>query len=395
VKAMSSDDRKRSAEISEMDEEIEIDFPDDNSSEEDTYEEPLTEEPFYPNEINIIHKQDTLRNLIDRLKHDEIDMNTEFQREGNLWDTGKMSRLIESILIRFPLPAFYFDATDDDKWLIVDGLQRLSSIRKFVVEQPNAGQLRLKNLEYLKEFERKVYEELPRSYQRRIDECPITLFLIQPGTPDEVKYSIFRRINTGGLTLNFQEIRNALASPQLRSYLKELAEDPYMKKTIGAKTKRMQDQELVLRFLAFYTMNYLESKKNITVFLDEMMEKLEKMHRDELGKLGNAFRTALKRSWDVFGETAFEKITDNSELIKRKRKNSTLFEVWTVALARLSENEMNLLIENKAILQKKHSRLITDDEFYFRSITFSTQTKGSYKTRCEKVQELINEVLDA
>ncbi|MEA1969475.1 MAG: DUF262 domain-containing protein [Thermodesulfobacteriota bacterium] len=72
-----------------------------------------------------------MRNIIERLKLDEIDMNTDFQRHADLWTSAKMSRLIESILIRFPLPAFYFDVSDDDNWLIVDGLQRLSSIRKF------------------------------------------------------------------------------------------------------------------------------------------------------------------------------------------------------------------------------------------------------------------------
>jgi hypothetical protein len=240
-----------------------------------------------------------------------------------------------------------------------------------------------------------TYDDLPRSYQRRIDECPVTLFLIQPGTPDEVKYSIFRRINTGGMTLTFQEIRNAMAKPRLREYLKRLAQDAYMKKTIGAKTKRMQDQELALRFLAFYSMDYLKSKKNITVFLDEMMEELEKMNQTELNVLEADFRTALKRSWDVFGEIAFEKLTDNGESIKRKKKNATLFEVWTVALARLSEEEINTLVAKKEILQKRHVQLITHDEMYFRSITVSTQTKNSYKIRCDKVQELIDEVLDA
>ncbi|CAK8716967.1 hypothetical protein KKHLCK_06115 [Candidatus Electrothrix laxa] len=222
---MSSNDIKKAAEASELDEEIEIDFPDENPSEDDTDAEPLMEEPFNPNEINIIQKPESLRNIIDRLRFDEIDMNTDFQREGNLWDTGKMSRLIESILIRVPLPAFYFDATDKNKWLVVDGLQRLSSIRKFIVEDKPAKKLRLRGLEYLKELDGKTSDDLPRTYQRRINECSVTLFLIQPGTPDAVKYSIFRRINTGGLTLNFQEIRNALASPRLRSYLKELAED--------------------------------------------------------------------------------------------------------------------------------------------------------------------------
>ncbi|MCI5158798.1 MAG: hypothetical protein D3906_10245 [Candidatus Electrothrix sp. AUS1_2] len=82
-------------------------------------------------------------------------------------------------------------------------------------------------------------------------------------------------------------------------------------------------------------------------------------------------------------------------MIKRKRKNSTLFEVWTVALAHLSEDKMKIIIENRAVLQEKHIQLISKDELYFRTITFSTQKREYYKIRCEKVQGLIDEVLNA
>lgn len=133
--------------------------------------------------------------------------------------------------------------SDDDRWLIVDGLQRLSAIRKFVVEK----KLRLSGLEYLEDFMGKGYEELPRTYKRRIDECPVTLFLIQSGTPDPVKYSIFRRINTGGLVLNNQEIRNAMTKPAIREFLENLSNDEYLIKVIGDQSKRMVDQELVLK----------------------------------------------------------------------------------------------------------------------------------------------------
>ena len=224
--------------------------------------DPEMVEPFDPTEINIVPKQDTLRNLIERLRNDEIDMNTDFQRHADLWSPSQMSRLIESILIRFPLPAFYFDASDDNKWLVVDGLQRLSSIRKFVVngKEGSSKPLRLCGLEYLKALNGSIYNALSRQYQRRIDECPITLYLIQPGTPDNVKYSVFRRINTGGLVLNNQEIRNALAKPRERKFLQELAEDENLVRTMGDQSKRMVDQELVLRFISFYIQDYLNSK---------------------------------------------------------------------------------------------------------------------------------------
>ncbi len=353
-------------------------------------DEPLMEDPFNPNEINITSKPDSLRNLIERLKHNEIDLNTEFQRHAELWDNTKMSKLIESILIRFPLPAFYFDATDEENWLVVDGLQRLSSLKKFIVDK----KLKLHGLEYLKEFEGKGYEELPRTYKRRIDECPVTLFLIQPGTPENVKYSIFRRINTGGLVLNDQEIRNAMTTPKVRKFLSDLADYGYLKKTVGDQSRRMIDQEFILRFLAFHFMDYSQTKKNITVFLDEMVDLLEDASDARLHEYKTSFTQVVKRCWDIFGDLAFEKRT-RGQTTRRRRKNSTLFEVWTTSLVKLSEDEMSLLIQRREELVRRHENYVTDDNDYFRAITYSTQKKDHYRIRNEKVAQIIKETLNA
>ena len=372
------------------DEDIEIENSDTVSEGAEDEIDPVMQEPFNPSEINIISKPDTLRNIIERLKYDEIDMNTDFQRHAELWDNRKMSKLIESILIRFPLPAFYFDASDEDKWLIVDGLQRLSAIKKFVVDQ----KLRLYGLEYLKDFVGIKYDDLPRTYKRRIDECAVTLFLIQAGTPEAVKYSIFRRINTGGLVLNDQEIRNAMAKPEVREYLEKLAADEYLIKTIGDQSRRMVDQEMVLRYLAFRFMDYELSKKNIASFLDEMIDKLEAASEKELEDYSKSFRLAIKRCWGIFEDRAFEKSTDGSHA-KRRRKNSTLFEVWMNALSRLSDEDMRKLEKNKDGLIEKHLALMANDNDYFRSITYSTQKRDHYRTRRDKVKQIIEEILNA
>ena len=371
-----------------IDEEIEIEDTEASGNESEEIIDPVMNEPFNPAEINIVSKPDTLHNIIERLKHDEINMITDFQRHAELWPNPKMSRLIESILIRFPLPAFYFDASDDDHWLIVDGLQRLSSIKKFVVD----GKLRLHGLEYLTDFNGFKYDDLPRTYKRRIDECPVTLFLIQPGTPEKVKYSIFRRINTGGLVLNDQEIRNAMTTSENREFLKNLSLDPFLIKVIGDQSRRMLDQEWVLRYLAFQFMDFGQSRKNITTFLDEMLAELEKANPADLDKYGQSFHRATKRCWEVFGIHAFEKSTDGNHAIRR-RKNSTLFEVWMVALSKLSDNEMNKLIEKKDDLVQEHLNLMAEDNDYFRSITYSTQKKDHFRIRHNKARQLIEEVL--
>lgn len=372
-----------------IDDEILIENTDSVQENDNEYFEPIMEEPFNPAEINILSKPDTLHNIVERLNHNEIDMNTDFQRHADLWNNQKMSKLIESILIRFPLPAFYFDASNEEQWLIVDGLQRLSSIKKFIIDK----KLRLSSLEYLKDLNGKYYDDLARTYKRRIDECPVTLFLIQPGTPEMVKYSIFRRINTGGLVLNDQEIRNAMASPKIRKYLESLAKDDYLIKTVGDQSRRMLDQEMVLRYLAFRFLDFEQSKKNITSFLDEMMNELKKAKQNKLDDYKHSFHLAIKRCWDIFGERAFEKNTDGN-YGRRKRKNSTLFEVWMTALSKITEEEMQQLLLKKDALINGHIQLIKNDNDYMRSITYATQKKEHYRIRHEKIKQLIQEIIN-
>ncbi|MDM3861906.1 MAG: DUF262 domain-containing protein, partial [Aphanizomenon gracile PMC644.10] len=84
-------------------------------------------EPFDPTKIRVKTKPMTMDVLLRRIKHDEIDLDTEFYRQSDIWTPKAKSRLIESLLIRIPIPIFYIDATNDDKWLVIDGLHRINT----------------------------------------------------------------------------------------------------------------------------------------------------------------------------------------------------------------------------------------------------------------------------
>ena len=220
------------------------------------------------------------------------------------------------------------------------------------------------------------------------------MFQIMPGTPDEVKYSVFRRINTGGLVLNNQEIRNAVAKPRERAFLARLATASDMTSIMGDQSKRMADQELVLRFIAFYTQDYETSRKNIAAFLDEALKYLSERTEAELDDLENLFRRTLKYARDIFGDAAFMKESDEKEG-RRRRKNATLFEVWTVCLAKQNDADADLLVERREQVLKKQDALLNPEKDFFRSISLSTQKREHVKIRHERINTLIREVLDA
>ena len=84
--------------------------------------------PFDPSKIDIDMRTMELSSILTRLKYGEINMNTDFQRKSGLWTDVQKSQLIESLLLRIPIPAFYFDGGIKDNWLIIDGLQRITAV---------------------------------------------------------------------------------------------------------------------------------------------------------------------------------------------------------------------------------------------------------------------------
>jgi hypothetical protein len=351
-------------------------------------------QPFDPELIRVETRPMTIDLLLQRIKYEELDLAPDFQRKGGIWNQLTKSRLIESILIRIPLPAFYMDATNEDKWVVIDGLQRLTTLKSFVIDQS----LNLSNLEFLTQLEGKIFNDLPRNLQRRIIETQITVYLIEKGTPIAVKFNIFKRINTGGLPLSLQEIRHALNQGKSTKLLEKLAESKDFRKVVygSINGKRMLDREFILRFLAFVIFPYSDYKATeFDGFLSEVMTTINKMSDQQVNDLEMKFKSAMQAADQIFGNDAFRKRYDLGE--KRKPVNKALFESWSVNLSKLTDEQIITLKERSERLKTGFIILMNEREGKPRfdaSISQGTGDLSKVKRRFSAIEKLIKEVLE-
>lgn len=343
-------------------------------------------QPFDPTKINITMNPMALDSLVKRLRNKEINLNTEFQRKGGLWSDVKKSQLIESLLLKIPLPAFYFDASDDGDWLIIDGLQRITALDEFIVQK----KLKLTGLEFFNDLNGLGYDELPRQFARRIDESSLITFTVKEGTPVNVKYNIFKRLNTGGLDLKPQEIRHALYQGQATVFLKKLSSSKdFLKVTCNSiKTDRMMDQEFVLRFMAvcYYGIENYEGLPE--EFLNETMAYINNQNLEKIKDMETNFDEVMKFVYDIFGNYAFRKMAIDG---RRRPINKAIYELWCKVVFDLNDVERKELKNKKQLLKKCFINLCEKKEFqaYVKS-----SDKYSFNKRMDQIKKLVEEVLN-
>ncbi len=347
------------------------------------------EHPFDPSKIKVHTVPAVVGQLLARIEHDEIDLAPDFQRMSGIWNAEKKSRLIESLLLRIPIPVFYVAADEEERWAVVDGVQRLSTIRDYV-----AGRFPLSRLEYRSEFDGRRFADLPRAKQRRISETQFVVNVIEPGTPPEVTFNIFRRINTGGMTLNGQEIRHALNPGPVRAFLKGLAgSNEFAEATDRSiRTTRMDDRACVLRFLAFHLTRWEEySGSSLDGHLDAAMKAINRMGQDRRIVLAEDFRKAMRAAAAIFGDDAFRKRYGPDDF--RRPISMALFEAWSVQLARCSQEQLDRLVERRDEVRERFMALLNRDQEFEKAISVSTGTPRRIRKRFAAIREFVQELV--
>jgi hypothetical protein len=387
--------------------------------------EPYGPYPFDTEKISISSKRISLSNVMNRLDRGLI-YAAEMQRRSDLWDTERKSRLIESLMLKIPLPLFYAAENKNDQLFIVDGLQRLSAIKGYVKRE-----YKLSSLEFLKDLEGKFFtsidgiasdddpEIIPENMRIRINETELDFVIIGPDSPPEVQRNIFKRLNTGGLPLTEQEIRNALYFGPITKLLAELVETNEFKKAVDNSVidSRMAGQELILRFLTFSIMERNEYKKNdeMDSFLSDAMQVLNELIDPSfysknimllsakrnyaaitIDDMKSKFFTAMTRAYELFANCAFRITTPRKKNMRPTRSpiNKSLFESWSVILSGMEQGDFEILNKRKELLFEKLDAELNNENSKLRNYIAKDSLKiTGVKGRYEIIENIIQNVI--
>lgn len=337
----------------------------------------------YPlDELAIRDERRTTSDVIRRIKNERFVLDPDFQR-GFVWDKDKQSRLIESILLRIPLPVFYVAEDDEGRLIVVDGRQRLTTLLHFL---DNELALQLKDRP---ELDGKRFKRLDVRLQNRVEDCQLLFYIIDRSVPERARLDIFERVN-GGEVLTRQQMRNAIYNGSATTFLRDEAETALFREATGGSlnARKMQDREMINRFCSFRLLDLDAYRGDMDEWLAKGLEAMNNASPDELERLSSRFRRAMKNNLVVFRRQAFRKHSLQNQ--RRSVLNASLFDVMSTGLARYSESR----VEEKAeVLRQRFLELMEDEEF-IKAITYGPNSPREVRTRFRIAKAMFEEVFD-
>ena len=339
----------------------------------DNADEESPESNGIPKELRILRTQaydKGVSDLVEMIHTGDIVLDPDYQR-NYVWDNHKASLLIESFLLNVPIPVIYVAEDDDGKWLVVDGLQRLYSLRRFF-----DNEFKLSGLELLKELGGLQFSTLNPKAQRILKNGIIRVIVIKAESHPEIKYDIFQRLNRGSVKLNEQELRNCMYRGPFSTLLKELCQNPAYLASLGQKKPhyRFNDAELALRFFA---LNYgfdrasgkvREYPSKMKTFLNRFMDGHRKASREEIEAMRILFSETIDKVVNVFEAPCFRRvIPETGEL--DSRTNRALMDGIMVSFAAFPKER---LLGNIARIREMHFTVLRTERPYNDALIFGT-----------------------
>jgi 5-methylcytosine-specific restriction endonuclease McrA len=341
----------------------------------------------------------------------ELDPRPSFQR-GYVWDRNRASKLIESILLHVPIPLIYTAEEDSGIEVVIDGQQRLTTCFAFIEgffpmskadkERAEKGEsvrrrpFRLGKMKILHELKGKSYSDLSADLKSSFDRYNLSIIKIAKGSHPDVKFEIFERLNTGSVSLSDQEIRNCIYRGPYNDMIMKLATSEDFRKSLGiaGDANRMQDVELVLRFLAFNELTFLNYNSKMRAFLNSHMRDRRNIDNELAEKYRSDFSHAIDLSYSVFGENAFRRYSPGSARNPNgtweRAINKAVFDVIMFWFVRFEKRQ---IIERKDAIREMFIRLCGEDREFTDAITLGTADAGRVRTRFNKWGEALTSIV--
>lgn len=332
-------------------------------------------------DITIRSENRTVHEINRRIKKGTFLLNPEFQRDF-VWPKDKQSKLIESVIMRIPLPAIYLAENSKGKMVVVDGLQRLTTFRCYLKDE-----LKLK-LPDRKELNGKKFSELPAKYQNRVEDTNLIFYIIDSNAPERVRFDIFERVNSGE-PITRQQMRNSLYMGAATKFLHDEADTPLFHRATGnsLNRKKMRDREFVNRFCAFQILDLASYGGDMDQFLAECLVKMNDFDDITLEVLSNQFRRTLENNIIVFGKHAFRRHEP------RQRYRSVLnASLWDVMSTGLSKYPSEAIKRCSGQIRETVFKLFGNNDF-ITSITQGTSSTRNVRYRFEAIRDNFRVIL--
>jgi hypothetical protein len=324
----------------------------------------------------------TVSTLIDYLNDNHI-LIPEFQR-GYVWNRAQASRLIESLIINCPIPVIFLSQSSDERLAVIDGNQRLNSIKLYL-----SNDFELRGLTAYPELEGYKFTDWDPRFQRHIQNRTIRCIVILKDTHPQIKFDVFERLNTGSVKLNSHELRHGIHSGTLMEKLERLGNNKLFKDlTLNKNDKRMKSDELVLRFFALIE-NWRNYIKPLVSFLNNYSEINRNPSNSKLLELEEDFSNTLGKVNYVLNKFAF-KTYERS--LKNTKFNAALYDAQMVSFyeLNLSDQALEHLININFI--QKNQEFISSEDFN-KYISSGTTDRNSIINRINDYKQFVNSLL--
>jgi hypothetical protein len=324
----------------------------------------------------------SLQTVASMVQSGSMDLQPQYQRRAR-WTPEKKSALIESFLLNVPVPPVYLSEEDYGTYAIIDGKQRISAVSQFM-----SNSLRLRSLDTFTEIEGLTFIELPDELRNALTVRPYirAVTLLKQSDP-QLKYEVFSRLNTGGIALNAQEIRNVAYRGSLNDAIVSAAEsDSFLRQQLKIKGetssayREMADAEYVLRFLTLAD-RWEEFTGDLKESMNEFMDSYRSLDGDELHSLITTFDRASRSCELLWGRDAYHRPAPSGW---RDQALAGMFDSEMIAVNLLSDSQISTLSDMRDSVLSATRSLFEDAEFD-SSVRSGTNTPSRLKYRIEKM----------